>query len=215
MAESRAQRFFQQLICIWNRHKLKICHRDLEPENLLLDDDLNVKIADFGLSNEVGDSEFLKISCGNSNYAAPEVIRGRILHWTGDRRLELWGYLICMSCSVGACPSKMVMSRPCSPKSVVRLLLLSQCRNLRLKSCPLTAESSYHIPSSLSPDIRSLINHMLAVDPVKRIATPEITQHSFYTTKLPRYLTPLPPPLGPVLGTLSLRGYLGVFAERR
>jgi len=44
---------------------------------------------------------------------------------------------------------------------------------------------------------------MLAVDPVKRITIPDITQHPFFTTDLPRYLTPLPPPPGPVLGTLS------------
>jgi carbon catabolite-derepressing protein kinase len=41
------------------------------------------------------------------------------------------------------------------------------------------------------------------VDPVKRITIPEISQHPFFTTDLPRYLTPLPPPPGPVLGTLS------------
>ena len=44
---------------------------------------------------------------------------------------------------------------------------------------------------------------MLVVDPVKRITIPDITQHPFFTTDLPRYLMPLPPPPGPVLGTLS------------
>lgn len=44
---------------------------------------------------------------------------------------------------------------------------------------------------------------MLAVDPVKRITIPEILQHPFFTTDLPRYLQPLPPRPGPVLGTLS------------
>jgi len=44
---------------------------------------------------------------------------------------------------------------------------------------------------------------MLAIDPVRRITIPEITLHSFFRTDLPRYLTPLPPPPGPVLGTLS------------
>lgn len=43
---------------------------------------------------------------------------------------------------------------------------------------------------------------MLAVDPVKRITVPEITQHPFFTNGLQRYLTPLPPPPGPVLPTL-------------
>jgi carbon catabolite-derepressing protein kinase len=44
---------------------------------------------------------------------------------------------------------------------------------------------------------------MLVVDPVKRITINEITQHPFFTKDLPRYLTPLPPPPGPVLPTLS------------
>ncbi len=44
---------------------------------------------------------------------------------------------------------------------------------------------------------------MLVVDPVKRISVPDIVQHRFFTTDLPRYLSPLPPPPGPVLGTLS------------
>lgn len=59
------------------------------------------------------------------------------------------------------------------------------------------------MPSHLSADARNLINLMLAVDPVKRITIPEITQHPFFITDLPRYLTPLPPPPGPVLGMLS------------
>ena len=59
------------------------------------------------------------------------------------------------------------------------------------------------MPSYLSSDARGLINSMLAIDPVKRITIPEITQHPFFVTDLPRYLTPLPPPPGPVLGTLS------------
>ena len=44
---------------------------------------------------------------------------------------------------------------------------------------------------------------MLAVDPVKRMTVPEIMQTNWFKTDLQRYLTPLPPPPGPVLGTLS------------
>lgn len=59
------------------------------------------------------------------------------------------------------------------------------------------------MPNTISPESRDLIARMLAVDPVKRITVPEITQHPWFTPDLPRYLTPLPPPPGPVLGTLS------------
>jgi carbon catabolite-derepressing protein kinase len=79
MPESRARKFFQQIISgIEYSHRLKIVHRDLKPENILLDDDLNVKITDFGLSNEISDGDFLATSCGSPNYAAPEVIRGGV-----------------------------------------------------------------------------------------------------------------------------------------
>jgi carbon catabolite-derepressing protein kinase len=88
MPEHQARRFFQQLISgIEYSHRLKIVHRDLKPENVLLDDDLNVKIADFGLSNEIRDGDFLKTSCGSPNYAAPEVIRGGL--YTGPE-IDVW-----------------------------------------------------------------------------------------------------------------------------
>ena len=79
MTEDSARRFFQQIICaVEYCHRHKIVHRDLKPENLLLDDFLNVKIADFGLSNIMTDGNFLKTSCGSPNYAAPEVISGKL-----------------------------------------------------------------------------------------------------------------------------------------
>jgi carbon catabolite-derepressing protein kinase len=68
---------------------------------------------------------------------------------------------------------------------------------------PSSTEGNYITPDHLSEDASGLISAMLAVDPVKRITVPEITQHPFFCTDLPRYLTPLPPPPGPVLGTLS------------
>ena len=61
ISQDQARKFFQQLIsALTYLHELGIVHRDLKPENLLLDDDLNIKIADFGLSNMMKDGEFLR-----------------------------------------------------------------------------------------------------------------------------------------------------------
>jgi len=180
LPEPRARRFFQQIISgIEYSHKLKIVHRDLKPENVLLDDGLNVKIADFGLSNEISDGDFLTTSCGSPNYAAPEVIRGGV--YAGPE-IDVW--------SSGVILYVMLCGRLPFEDDDVQVLFSK------------ISQGSFHLPSNLSPDARNLITAMLVVDPVKRITIPEITQHPFYTTDLPRYLTPLPNP-GPVLGTLS------------
>ncbi|KDQ62967.1 hypothetical protein JAAARDRAFT_120371 [Jaapia argillacea MUCL 33604] len=181
MPEPQARRFFQQLMSgIEYSHRLKIVHRDLKPENVLLDDDLNVKIADFGLSNEIKDGDFLKTSCGSPNYAAPEVIRGGL--YTGPE-IDVW--------SCGVILYVMLCGRLPFEDEDVQTLFTK------------ISQGQYHMPSYLSPDARGLINSMLAVDPVKRITVPEILTHPFFTTDLPTYLEPLPPAPGPVLGTLS------------
>ena len=72
--EDEARHFFQQIVSgVEYCHRNMVVHRDLKPENLLLDAKMNVKIADFGLSNIMRDGHFLKTSCGSPNYAAPEV----------------------------------------------------------------------------------------------------------------------------------------------
>ncbi|CAA6673607.1 unnamed protein product [Spirodela intermedia] len=79
LQEHEARCFFQQIISgVEYCHRNMVVHRDLKPENLLLDSKNNVKIADFGLSNIMRDGHFLKTSCGSPNYAAPEVISGKL-----------------------------------------------------------------------------------------------------------------------------------------
>ena len=55
-------------------HENKIIHRDLKLGNVFLNDDLEIKIGDFGLATKVDfEGERKKTLCGTPNYIAPEV----------------------------------------------------------------------------------------------------------------------------------------------
>jgi len=77
LEETEARRIFQQIIsAIEYSHQHRFAHRDLKPENLLLDEENNIKLIDFGLANQMEDGRSLSTACGSPNYAAPEVISG-------------------------------------------------------------------------------------------------------------------------------------------
>ncbi|EPS65955.1 hypothetical protein M569_08822, partial [Genlisea aurea] len=169
--EEEARIFFQQIISgVEYCHRNMVVHRDLKPENLLLDSKHNVKIADFGLSNIMRDGHFLKTSCGSPNYAAPEVISGKL--YAGPE-VDVW------SCGV--------------------ILYALLCGTLPFddENIPILfkkiKDGIYTLPSHLSPGARDLIPRMLIVDPMKRITIPEVRAHPWFQAHLPRYLA-VPPP---------------------
>ncbi|OCK81401.1 Pkinase-domain-containing protein [Lepidopterella palustris CBS 459.81] len=170
MQEDKARKFFQQIVCaVEYCHRHKIVHRDLKPENLLLDENLNVKIADFGLSNIMTDGNFLKTSCGSPNYAAPEVISGKL--YAGPE-VDVW--------SCGVILYVLLVGRLPFDDEYIPTLFKK------------IASGNYSIPSYLSQGAVSLIKKMLVVNPVHRITVSEIRQDPWFNKDLASYLQ-LPP----------------------
>ncbi|XP_074590089.1 SNF1-related protein kinase catalytic subunit alpha KIN10-like [Curcuma longa] len=170
LQEVEARRFFQQIISgVEYCHRNMVAHRDLKPENLLLDSKCNVKIADFGLSNVMRDGHFLKTSCGSPNYAAPEVISGKL--YAGPE-VDVW------SCGV-ILYALLCGTLPFDDENIPNLFK-------KIKG------GIYTLPSHLSALARDLIPKMLVVDPMKRITIPQIREHAWFKIRLPRYLA-VPP----------------------
>ncbi|KAL4658542.1 NUAK family SNF1-like kinase 2 [Arapaima gigas] len=77
LSEREARHFFRQIVsAVHYCHRNGIVHRDLKLENILLDGNGDVKIADFGLSNLYRGDECLQTFCGSPLYASPEIVNG-------------------------------------------------------------------------------------------------------------------------------------------
>lgn len=63
----------------------RVLHRDLKPANLLMDEEGNVKISDFGISAHLGDvSAFAETFVGTTRYMAPERLSGATYSYPSD-----------------------------------------------------------------------------------------------------------------------------------
>ncbi|KAL0615109.1 Rhodopsin kinase GRK1 [Plecturocebus cupreus] len=84
--EPRAVFYAAQIVCgLEHLHQRRIVYRDLKPENVLLDNDGNVRISDLGLAVELleGQSK-TKGYAGTPGFMAPELLRGEEYNFSVD-----------------------------------------------------------------------------------------------------------------------------------
>jgi len=71
-----SQNLFSMFIVMHLKDVFQVFNIVLQAENLLLDSEMNIKIADFGFSNEFTPGNKLDTFCGSPPYAAPELFQG-------------------------------------------------------------------------------------------------------------------------------------------
>uniref|UniRef100_A0A8C9ZXZ9 non-specific serine/threonine protein kinase n=1 Tax=Sander lucioperca TaxID=283035 RepID=A0A8C9ZXZ9_SANLU len=155
MSEDEARKkFWQILTAVDYCHRHHIVHRDLKTENLLLDANMNIKLADFGFGNFYNAGEPLSTWCGSPPYAAPEVFEGK--EYEGPQ-LDIWSLGVVLYVLVcGSLP----FDGPSLPTLRQRV-----------------TEGRFRIPFFMSQDCENLIRKMLVVDPARRINMAQIKQH--------------------------------------
>ncbi|EFN62365.1 Serine/threonine-protein kinase MARK2 [Camponotus floridanus] len=175
MKEKEARAKFRQIVsAVQYCHQKKIIHRDLKAENLLLDSEMNIKIADFGFSNEFTPGNKLDTFCGSPPYAAPELFQGK--KYDGPE-VDVW--------SLGVILYTLVSGSLPFDGSTLREL---RERVLRGK---------YRIPFYMSTDCENLLKKFLVLNPTKRASLENIMKDKWMNMgyeddELKPYLEPEP-----------------------
>ncbi|KAK7325296.1 hypothetical protein VNO77_29456 [Canavalia gladiata] len=161
MKEDVARKYFQQLISAVDFcHSRGVTHRDLKPENLLLDENEDLKVTDFGLSalpDQRRSDGMLLTPCGTPAYVAPEVLKKK--GYDGSKA-DIWSCGVILFALLSG-------YLPFQGENVMRIYSKS-------------FKADYAFPDWISPEAKSLISKLLVVDPEKRYSIPDIMNHPWF-----------------------------------
>lgn len=133
-----------------------ILHRDMSLSNLLLTNDLKVKIADFGLATQLSrPDEKHTTLCGTPNYISPEVA-SRATH---GLPVDVWG--------LGCMMYTLLVGKPPFDTDGVKSTLTR------------VVMADFVVPNSLSIEAKDLLNRLLRKNPSERIHIEDVLTHPF------------------------------------
>ncbi len=152
LPESEALWLFKQIVeGVKYLHDNNVIHRDLKPSNIMLTDQGNVKIGDFGIAVQLRDiSEERDTMCGTANYISPEIV-SKIPHGI---ETDIW--------SLGCILYALLVGHPPfeSPDTQDTILKIKEC--------------DFALPDSLSDDMKELLRAMINRNPKQRLTADQI-----------------------------------------
>lgn len=157
IGEERTQRLtFDLVSALYYLHSRRILHRDLKPQNILLDKNQKARLCDFGLArNMTMGTHVLTSIKGTPLYMAPEVM-GDLPY---DHQADLWS----LGCIIY---EALAGQPPFSTNSILHLMRLMEQEDVKW-------------PSFLSDVCISFLQGLLEKDPALRIIWPDILNHPF------------------------------------
>ncbi|KAH0930062.1 hypothetical protein HID58_015789, partial [Brassica napus] len=155
LSEDLARRYFQQLIsAVGYCHAHGVYHRDLKPENLLVDENGNLKVTDFGLSaltDQIRPDGLLHTLCGTPAYVAPEILSKKGYE---GAKVDVWSCgIILFVLAAGFLPFN-------DPN------VMNMYRKIY--------RGEYRCPRWMSPDLKRFVSRLLDINPETRITIDEI-----------------------------------------
>ncbi|CAJ0573622.1 unnamed protein product, partial [Mesorhabditis spiculigera] len=136
-------------------HERNVIHRDVKPENVLIDGDDNIKLSDFGWAVMHSEGTQRVTVCGTLDYLAPEMITNK----PHDKKVDTWAVgILLYECLVGKPPFE---DRTQSDT-------IAKIRRCNIK-----------FPPSFPEQAKQLASKILMVDAKNRIELQEVIKHPF------------------------------------
>ncbi|XP_047091012.1 CBL-interacting protein kinase 25-like [Lolium rigidum] len=161
MKEDEARRIFQQLVsALTFCHAQGVYHRDIKPDNLLVDEHGNLKVADFGLSAHADTARqeaILHTVCGTPLYVAPEVF---LRKGYDGAKADAW--------SCGIVLFVLAAGRKPFRDDDLRVLYRTICRG------------DFRCPRSFSPELVRIVRRLLQPNPTHRITLLQIMETDWF-----------------------------------
>ena len=158
---------YQSIQAINYLHKKKIIHRDIKPENILIDNDDNALLSDYGIATHCKEGETRNTYCGTDEYLAPEVIRGEPY----DEKIDIWaiGILIyeCVS--------------PSGKTPFNKLDFLERTKDNKEYLIKTEKELKINYDTDFNPLAKNLVEKILKINPKERLPIDDILKHVFFS----------------------------------
>lgn len=129
-------------------HSNKIVHRDIKPQNVFVDSDMNLKVGDFGISKLLDyTAQNCKTSAGTPSYMAPEMVDSEDYSFKAD----IWslGCVIYEICTL----ERLFPVKDAQDKPIGLLKMMDMIKHKEIKA----------IPSIYSEDLRKLVKYYLGL----------------------------------------------------